>query len=48
MRGYVIVTKYVLNEVVGTLNLMPKEDQSTIEYTSKGYEAYAPFVIQSD
>ena len=27
---------------------MPKEDQNIIEYTSKGYEEYAPFVIESD
>jgi hypothetical protein len=31
-------------DVVG----MPKEDQSIIEYTSKGYEEYAPFAIESD
>ena len=35
-------------DVVGTLKLMPKEDQSIIEYTSKGYEEYAPFVFESD
>ena len=35
-------------DVVGTLKLMPKEDQSIIEYKSKGYEEYAPFVIESD
>jgi len=35
-------------DVVGTLKLMPKEDQSTIEHTSKVYEEYAPFVIESD
>jgi len=34
--------------VVGTLKIMPKQDQSIIEYTSKGYEEYAPFVIESD
>ena len=27
---------------------MPKEDQDIIEYTSKGYEEYAPFVIEID
>ena len=27
---------------------MPKYDQSVIEYTSKGYEEFAPFVIESD
>ena len=27
---------------------MPKDDQIIIEYTSKGYEEYAPFVIESD
>ena len=27
---------------------MPKEGQIIIEYTSKGYEEYAPFVIESD
>ena len=26
---------------------MPKEDQNIIEYTSKGYEECAPFVIQN-
>ena len=36
------------NAIVGTVKLMPKEDQSIIEYTSKGYEEYAPFVIESD
>ena len=35
-------------DVVGTLKLMPKEDQSIIEHTSKGYEEYAPFAIESD
>ena len=35
-------------DVVGALKLMPKEDQSIIEYTSKGHEEYAPFVIESD
>ena len=35
-------------DVVGTLKLMPKEDQIIIEYTSKGYEEYAPFVIADD
>jgi len=35
-------------DVVGTLRLMPREDQSIIEYTSKGYEEYAPFVIGTD
>ena len=34
--------------VVGTLKIMPKQDQSIIEYTSKGYEEYAPFVIEND
>ena len=33
-------------DVVGTLELMPKENQSIIEYTSKGYGEYAPFVIE--
>ena len=27
---------------------MPKGDQNIIEYTSKGYEEYAPFVIEND
>jgi len=27
---------------------MPKENQNVIEYTSKGYEEYAPFVSESD
>ena len=27
---------------------MPKEDQSIIEYASKGYEQYAPFVVETD
>ena len=35
-------------DVVGTLKLMPKEDQSIIEYTSEGYEEYVPFVIGDD
>ena len=35
-------------DVVGTLKLMPKEDQNIIEYQSKGYEELAPFVIESD
>ena len=35
-------------DVIGTLELMPKEDQNIIEYTSKGYEKHAPFVIESD
>jgi len=35
-------------DVVGAQKLMPKEDQSTIEYTSKVYEEYAPFVLESD
>ena len=35
-------------DVVGTLTLMPKDGQNIIEYTSKGYEEYAPFVIESD
>ena len=35
-------------DVVGTLRLMPKEDRNIIEYTSKGYEEFAPFVIESD
>ena len=35
-------------DVVGTLKLMPKEDRNIIEYTSKGYEEYAPFVLGSD
>ena len=34
--------------VIATLKLMPKEDHSIIECTSKGYEEYAPFVIESD
>ena len=33
---------------VGTLELMPIGDQSVIEYTSKGYEEYAPFVVEND
>ena len=35
-------------DVVVTLRLMPKEDQIVIGYTAKGYEEYAPFVIESD
>ena len=35
-------------DVVGTLKLMPKEDENIIEDTSNGYEEYAPFVIESD
>ena len=35
-------------DVVGTLKLMPKEDQNIIEYTSQGHEEYAPFVFESD
>ena len=35
-------------DVVGTLKLMPKEDQNIIGYQSKGYEELAPFVIESD
>jgi len=34
--------------VVGTLKLTPKADQNITKYTSKGYEEYAPFVIDSD
>ena len=35
-------------DVVGTLKLMPKEDQSNIEYTSRGHEEHAPFVSEGD
>jgi len=35
-------------DVVGTLKLMPKEDPNIIEYTSKCYEEYAPFVFEGD
>ena len=34
-------------DVVGTLKLMPKDDQNIIEYTSKGCEEYAACAIQS-
>ena len=40
--------KFGCYDVVGTLKLMPKEDQSIIEHTSNGYETHAPFVIESD
>ena len=35
-------------DAVGTLKLVPQEDQSIIESTSKGYEESAPFAIEND
>jgi len=35
-------------DVVGTLKWMPTQDHNITEYSTKGYEGYAPFVIESD
>ena len=48
MKGYAPIIQMGCYDVVGTLKLMPKEDQNIIEYQSKGYEELAPFVIVSD
>ena len=47
-QGYAPIIKMGCYDVVGTLKLMPKEDQNIIEQQAKCYEELAPCVIESD